>query len=56
MHGRKGLTKLPISWEVGEVEEAHEKRFLKLLENLRNGEVFKKKRLSVEMPQLRLHP
>ena len=29
--------------EVGEVEEAHEKRFLKLLENLRNGEVFKKK-------------
>ena len=32
--------------EVGEVEEAHEKRFLKLLENLRNGEVFKKKRLS----------
>jgi rubrerythrin len=27
--------------EVGEVEEAHEKRYLKLLENLRNGEVFK---------------
>ena len=29
--------------EVGEVEEAHEKRYLKLLENLRNGEVFNKK-------------
>ncbi|NLO89450.1 MAG: rubrerythrin family protein [Clostridia bacterium] len=29
--------------EVGEVEEAHEKRFLKLLDNLRKGEVFKKK-------------
>jgi len=29
--------------EVGEVEEAHEKRYLKLLENLRNGEVFKRK-------------
>lgn len=29
--------------EVGEVEEAHEKRYLKLLENLRAGEVFKKK-------------
>lgn len=29
--------------EVAEVEEAHEKRYLKLLENLRSGEVFKKK-------------
>jgi len=29
--------------EVGEVEEAHERRFKKLLENLRSGEVFKKK-------------
>lgn len=29
--------------EVGEVEEAHEKRYLKLLQNLQNGEVFKKK-------------
>lgn len=29
--------------EVGEAEEAHEKRYLKLLENLRNGEVFKRK-------------
>ena len=28
--------------EVGEVEEAHEKRYLKLLDNLRKGEVFKK--------------
>lgn len=28
--------------EVGEVEEAHEKRYLKLLETLRKGEVFKK--------------
>lgn len=29
--------------EVGEVEEVHEKRYLKLLDNLRKGEVFKKK-------------
>jgi len=29
--------------EVGEVEEAHERRFKKLLDNLRSGEVFKKK-------------
>lgn len=28
--------------EVAEVEEAHEKRYLKLLDNLRKGEVFKK--------------
>jgi len=28
--------------EVGEVEEAHEKRYQKLLENLEKGEVFKK--------------
>lgn len=28
--------------EVAEVEEAHEKRYLKLLENVRKGEVFKK--------------
>ena len=31
--------------EVAEVEEAHEKRYLKLLENLRKGEVFKKKKV-----------
>jgi len=28
--------------EIGEVEEAHEKRFLKLLENIKNNTVFKK--------------
>jgi len=28
--------------EIGEVEEAHEKRYLKLLENIKNGTVFKK--------------
>jgi rubrerythrin len=28
--------------EIGEVEEAHEKRYLKLLENLKNNTVFKK--------------
>lgn len=28
--------------EIGEVEEAHEARYKKLLENLKNGEVFKK--------------
>ncbi len=28
--------------EIGEVEEAHEKRFLKLLENIKNDTVFKK--------------
>lgn len=28
--------------EVGEVEEAHEKRYKKLLENIKKGEVFKK--------------
>ncbi|HPT70126.1 MAG TPA: rubrerythrin family protein [Syntrophomonas sp.] len=28
--------------EIGEVEEAHEKRYLKLLENIKNNSVFKK--------------
>ena len=41
--------------EVGEVEEAHEKRYRKLAENIKEGTVFKKRPCSsLEMLELRL--
>lgn len=43
--------------EIAEVEERHERRFLKLLANIENDEVFKKpEEVEWKMQQLWLHP
>ena len=42
--------------EVAEVEEEHEKRYLKLLDNIRTDACSSGTKQRVALPQLRLHP
>jgi rubrerythrin len=52
----EGFKEISVAFTmIAKVEVEHEKRYLRLLENLENGTVFKKSREnSLEMPQLRL--